>query len=467
MKQLRILILEDLEADAELVKRQLVKAGIEFEACRVEGRAEFLQALSEWRPDIILADYSLPSFDGLSALRAAKAHDTDIPFIFVSGALPEDVAIDAVREGADDYVFKDRIARLAPSLSGALEKREERRKRRLAEDELRQTEERYRHLVELSPDGILVYRNSLILFANKAAGEILGTDPEELVGHNVYDFIETNYQALASQRMKRLDEYGFVPLVETVCRRPDGTSIQVEATSVHIPYQGGQAVLSIIRDVSEKKRLEREILEISGREQRRIGQDLHDTVGQNLAGAGFLAKALEQKLTRQASPLTPDATKVVSLITQSVSQTRALSRGLCPVDIVANGLRLAFAELATNTREFFGIPCSYEGDARCSNTLDGLDQTTATHLYHIALEAVNNAARHSRATRIEIRLTCENDAHILTVEDNGVGFVEGETQDQQGMGLRILDYRARIIGASLQVVSKPGKGTIVQCTLRY
>jgi PAS domain S-box-containing protein len=433
----------------------------------VENQQTFLKELREWQPDVILADYSLPAFDGLSALRLARAQCPDVAFIFVSGAIPEDVAIQAVRQGAYDYVFKDRIARLATTVIGALEEREERRRRRLAEDELRQSEERYRHLVELSPDGIVVHRDRTILFANRAACGILGAPLDDLIGQNVFDFIESSYRPLALHRMKSLDEKGFTPLGETVCVRPDRTTLQVEATSVRIPYRGEQAILSIIRDISEKKRLEKEILEISGREQRRIGQDLHDTVGQNLAGAAFLAKALQQKLARQAPQLADDASKIVSLLTQSVSQSRALSRGLCPVDIVADGLHLAFAELASNTREFFSIPCSYEQVCECSRPFSSLDQTTVNHLYHIVLEAVNNAARHSQATEIQIRLKCEDDAHVLTVEDNGIGFRISEVQDGKSMGLRILDYRARLIGASLEVISQPGEGTVVRCVLRF
>jgi PAS domain S-box-containing protein len=463
MSQLKLLLLEDLETDAELIKRQVSKGGFLFDARLVDNREDFERELNEWRPDLILADYCLPTFDGLAALRVAKAEDPDIPFIFVSGAIPEDVAIEAVREGAHDYVFKDRMSRLAPSITAAIEKLEEHRKRKRAEEELRESEERYRHLVELSPDGIVVHRDSEILFVNHAAAEIVGLQPEKIVGCNLYDFIDSSYQALAMGRMRRLAEAGQVPLAETLCLRSDGTAVQVEATSVHIPYRGKQAVLSIIRDISEKKRLEREILEISGREQRRIGQDLHDTLGQNLAGAAFLGKALQQKLTRLDPALADDASKVVTLITQSVSQARALSRGLCPVDVVANGLELAFSELASNTREFFGVPCTFD----CRGKSPVLDDTTATHLYHIGLEAVNNAARHSGATRISIRLICESGKHVLAVEDNGTGLAESARSSNKGMGLRIMEYRAGVIGASLGMVSRPGEGTIVTCSLKH
>jgi len=463
MSELKLLLLEDLESDAELIKRQIGKAGFSSEARVVDNREDFIRELKEWRPDVILADYCLPTFDGLAALRVAKADNPDIPFIFVSGAIPEDVAIEAVREGAHDYVFKDRMSRLAPSITAAVEKLEEHRKRKQAESELRESEERYRHLVELSPVGIFVHRNSEILFVNRAAANVVGLEPEDLLGRNFFDFLEPAYQALIMGRLRRLSDTAQQPLVETSCRRNDGTMARVEATAVHVPFRGGQATLSIIRDISEKKRLEREILEISGREQRRIGQDLHDTLGQNLAGAAFLGKALQQKLTRLDSTLAEDASKVVSLITQSVSQARALSRGLCPVDIVANGLELALTELASNTREFFGVPCTFETRGNCPS----VDETTATHLYHIALEAVNNAARHSRASRISISFICDDRAKLVTVQDNGIGLDQAEPANNKGMGLRIMEYRAKVIGASLEILSRPGEGTIVTCSLKH
>src|SRR4030042_6423700 len=119
MVPLKVLILEDVETDAELIGHRLRKSGLAFEAKRVERREDFEREVREGRPDLVLADYSLPSFDGRSALQSVRRHDPDLPFIFVSGELAEDTALEAVREGATDYIFKDRSARLAPSVRRA------------------------------------------------------------------------------------------------------------------------------------------------------------------------------------------------------------------------------------------------------------------------------------------------------------------------------------------------------------
>ena len=136
-KELHILILEDVAADAELVERELRKAKIEFSAKRVETREAFLTELKDFIPDLILADYSLPSFDGISALSIAQEACPDVPFVFVSGAIGEELAIETLKKGATDYVLKQRLSRLVPSVRQALREAEERTARKQAEEALR------------------------------------------------------------------------------------------------------------------------------------------------------------------------------------------------------------------------------------------------------------------------------------------------------------------------------------------
>ena len=124
-KQLRILILEDDNADAELMEHELKKANFTFTSNSVETREAFLENLENFAPDLILADYTLPSFDGCSALRIAKEKCPDVPFIFVSGTIGEDFAIESLKSGATDYILKDRLSRLAPAVHRSLREVEE------------------------------------------------------------------------------------------------------------------------------------------------------------------------------------------------------------------------------------------------------------------------------------------------------------------------------------------------------
>jgi len=140
-KELRILILEDVPTDAELLQYELSEAGIPFVARCVATKASFLKALDDFCPDLILSDYSLPSFDGLSALKIARETCPEVPFIFVSGALGEELAIELLKQGATDYVLKNRLSRLVPAVCRALQEVEERNERRMAEEALRQREQ--------------------------------------------------------------------------------------------------------------------------------------------------------------------------------------------------------------------------------------------------------------------------------------------------------------------------------------
>jgi signal transduction histidine kinase len=209
----------------------------------------------------------------------------------------------------------------------------------------------------------------------------------------------------------------------------------------------------------ERERLERAISEASEAERRRLGQDLHDGLGQHLTGVAFLCKVLEQKLERRSVPETADASAIAGLIAEAIQRTREIARGLLPVDPGPGGLSLALQRLAEQVQSQTKVDCELKSDA----ALHISDPAIATHLYRIAQEAVNNAVKHARAGRIEIRLGCDNEAGLMTIRDDGVGF-EGIAKSDSGRGLQIMKHRAHTIGGVLQVLSGPSGGTVVTCT---
>lgn len=215
------------------------------------------------------------------------------------------------------------------------------------------------------------------------------------------------------------------------------------------------------RDVTQQKRLECQVLDVCEREQRRMGQDLHDGLGQLLTGVGLMSKALEQRLSAVAPEEARQAGGVADLIQQAVTQARDLSRGLRPVALEPDALERSLEELAQFEQRLTGVTCV----VRVSPGVVVESEATATHLYRIAQEAVNNAVKHSRTDQIIVRLVPSDGTLQLLVEDQGVG-VPAELPRGGGMGLQIMQYRARMIGAALEVRRRPGGGTVVACSMR-
>lgn len=211
-------------------------------------------------------------------------------------------------------------------------------------------------------------------------------------------------------------------------------------------------------DVTERKRLEEAILEISAREQRRIGQDLHDGLGQHLTGIAFMSKVLEEKLSDKSLPEAVEAAQIVKMLNQAIDNTRQLARGLHPVTAEPLGLMSALKKWASEVEGLFHIGCHF----RCERPLPIHDVNLATHLYRIAQEAVNNAIRHGKSGNIVIGLSAKNGAGVLTIQDDGDGFPKNQTS-QPGVGLSIMNYRADMVGGSLKVQPNEGRGITVTC----
>ena len=211
-------------------------------------------------------------------------------------------------------------------------------------------------------------------------------------------------------------------------------------------------------DITEREQLERALLEISAREQRRIGQDLHDGLGQHLTGIAFMAKVHESKLAEKQVTDAADAAKIVKLVNEAIDKTRELARGLLPVVSDAQGLMSALQLWAGEVEDLFGICCRFE----CETAVLIHDVTMATHLYHIAQEAVNNAIKHGQARKILIQLFAANGWGTLLICDDGSGIQE-DRPSNHGMGLHIMSYRAGMIGGGLDVRPNPPRGTCVTC----
>lgn len=245
-------------------------------------------------------------------------------------------------------------------------------------------------------------------------------------------------------------------------RRPDSKKTVWIAVFGHFHYdEKGKAIrlLGVCFDITRRKELENEVLEIAAREQRQIGQELHDGVGQELTGLGLMAQSLAQRLPETAAERRI-ATRLIAGLDQTHQKVRELSRGLIPVHVEARGLPAALDDLAARVTEQSGIAVTWE----CPEWVEMPDHRAATQMFRIAQEAVTNALRHGRPRQIRLTLLSEPDGLRLRIKDDGIGMQMG-TEESYGLGLRIMHYRAALIGGVLQIGSSIGGGTIVTCTL--
>jgi two-component system sensor kinase FixL len=332
--------------------------------------------------------------------------------------------------------------------------------RKRAEQALRESESRVRALLDANPDLIVrLTRDGTYL-------DVHATDPRvnyhlpltmhDFIGRNVRDMFEPEFAreherhriaALATGRMQRW---------EYIRKDPRGSSRHIEARFVK---SGEDEVVVTVRDFTDRVELEREVIASSERERTRIGQDLHDGLAQLLIGVKLLLAALSDKLALAGSPHRDDAESAAALVSRAIAQTSELAHGLSPIP-KRGQLGDALRQLARQSEQLLGIRCDVV--CECAAAPQSVSEATATNLYRIAQEAITNAVKHGKATRIEIRCGPTDGRLELRVADNGSGIAENAA-DGGGLGLHIMNYRARSIGGDLSVLPGVGSGTLVRC----
>ena len=339
-------------------------------------------------------------------------------------------------------------------------------RRKLAESSLRDSEERLRAILETAVEGIItIDERGIIESLNPAAEKIFGYQAQEVVGKNVKVLMPTPYRDEHDGYLGNYLRTGRARIIgigrEVVGLRKDGTIFPMDLSVSEVRLAHKRLFTGFVRDISDRKRLEKEVLQISELEQRRIGQDLHDGLCQQLAGIELMSEVLEQNLSRKSKAEAAQAAKIAEGVRAAIGDTRMLARGLSPVDVESNGLMSALQELASNTEKLFHVACGFE----CPQPVLVRDHASATHLYRIAQEAINNAIKHGKARQIAVRLTAQSNQASLTVIDDGRGFVV-KPEQTSGMGLRIMKYRAGMIGATLEIRRANGRGMLVACLFK-
>ena len=326
------------------------------------------------------------------------------------------------------------------------------------EKALRDSEARFRQLVESMNEGLGIQdRQGIITYVNDKVCKILQLPREQIVGRPSQDFIskrdlETwirnidNKDAPSSYEVTWMDKDGN-PIYTLVSPRPVYDS--------QGRFMGG---FGVITDITAIKQLEKEVLDISERERQKIGYELHDDLGQHLIGIDVMTKVLHDKLLPLSDENARYAGEINRLVKGAIEKTRLLARGLCPVHLTSLGLEASLTELASSTSSIFNMIC----DLRCPRHIPISDNSLATHLYYIAKESIHNAIEHGKSSKIVMELLNNNGTVSLSILDNGIGIKD--TTKVSGIGLRIMHYRARMIGASLRIESEQSGGTLVTCT---
>ena len=232
------------------------------------------------------------------------------------------------------------------------------------------------------------------------------------------------------------------------------------STRDHLRKLVEQQTLSLRQEIRERTRLEKELLEIAEGEQRRIGHDLHDSLGQHLTATALAGKVLAKKLASQAAVEPAVAESLVKMVEQAIELTRNLARTLHPIELGANGLENALQNLAANLSKAFDISCSFQH----SGSVVLRDPADAVHLYRIAQEAASNAIRHGRARHLMVSLDATRDTLMLSVTDDGSGLSPA-ARSKKGMGLRIMAYRADLIGGTFDIQNLPAGGARATCVV--
>jgi PAS domain S-box-containing protein len=321
---------------------------------------------------------------------------------------------------------------------------------------LRRSEELLRTTTANTADTLLLVDTNLrIRFINRDA---CGMAIDDIVGRDIVFLLPESARDTVIERLHRVLETGETATYEFDVNSSKAETEYFENRAVLVRDDGIATGISItMRNITERKRLEQEILDVSSRERQTIGRDLHDGLGQELTGVALMLRGLATRFEAQCPGSKDRVEEIVRLVNQSIETARSLARGLMPVNKDRGGLADALRSLADRSRDVYGL------DVHCRLRVAPerpLSEATANHLYRIAQEALTNTARHARASAVAIFLLVTPGKFLLRITDDGVGIAD-PSKEGSGMGLKIMKYRASMIGATFEILPNHPHGTVI------
>ena len=495
-KQLHVLLVEDSQDDADLILLELGKTGFDIDWKRVETEAALREAMKSGSWDIAISDFNLPRFDARKALEVLRETDEIIPFIIVSGCIGEESAIALMKEGASDFVMKDKLARLAPVVERELKDAAMRQEHRLAQETLQANEKLLSGITSSLGEGLLVMNDEgTLLFMNPEAERLLGWTESELFGKDANRIIHSQKRDGAPMPE---GECGILGVIKNggvfktsedvfICKNGAHIPVSLIATAIK---ENSKAVASVVvfQDVSQRKQAERDLLEsreqlrelssylqtVREEERTRIARELHDELGQMLTAVKLDAMWLDKHMSGEEQKIRDKIGSMTLLIDETLDAMRRVAADLRPVMLDDLGMVAAIEWLTQEFATRTGINTLLEQDmgqaefgcgGSCEKENCKLDAAVATAAFRIAQECLTNIARHAQAKNVKVFLKCRDGKLMMWVTDDGKGIETGVGNTNKSYGIIGMQERAIGLGGKMSVSGSPGKGTSVEIVL--
>jgi PAS domain S-box-containing protein len=494
---LNILNIEENPDDATLIWDQIEYDSIRFNKKLVNNEYDYLEALKSFNPDIIISDYSLTGINGMEALRIRNERAPSVPFILVTGSVDETVAIECMKAGADDYIIKRNLYRLGEAIKSAIRKKEIIQQKNSAERLLKESEEKYRSMVDHLPDAVLVHSWGKILFANPKTLHLLGTDSfEKIKDMDLLTFVHDDYKESTAERTRKIYE----------TRKPQGyvegkyvnlrnEVINVEVIGIPITYMGEPAIQTIIRDITKRKHVEEEL--IKAKEMAEESDHLKTAFLHNIsheirtpmnAIVGFSALLNEPDVSSE------DQRSYLKIIIESSDQLLAIVNDIIEISNIEVGiLKKNLNEINLNAQliilyqqfKYKAVEKGIDFELYTSLTDSSSEiETDSTKLKQILSNLLNNAFKFTKKGKISFGYNIRNSNIEFFVSDTGIGIIEEQHEkiferfyqvessatrayEGTGLGLAITKAYVEFLGGRIWLESEYRKGSVFFFTLPY
>jgi len=468
MEKIKILFVEHDEHDLELIHYELKKGAIVFESAIVQTEHDFEHALISFLPDIILSDYTLPSFDGASALSIKQKTDPALPFILVSSTIGEENAVNLIKSGLTDCVQKDRLYTLVPKFNRALEDANERREKKRMQEQLEFDQTNLNALINNTCDSMWsVDTNFNLITSNQVFDDLLLLITGKVIqkGDSI---LSVAFITPHISKDKQFYERAFTGETFTkVVHNPNHPAFWCEIS--FFPIKKGALVIGTAcscRDISERKKAETQIRNFATylnnvleEERANLAREIHDEIGQQLAGIK-MGLSIIKKNNKEEKYIN----ELMNETDNTIQSLRKIATELRPGILDSLGIIPSIQWLATEFEKKTSVECIVELNVQ--EQLEPVSKKISICFFRICQEALTNITKHAEAKEVRIWITQNNHEFILKIADDGKGIVTEKLENPFSMGLLGMRERAKLINANLNITSEKGEGTTIQLQVK-